>query len=251
MTEQQILNILKSKGVFSLTPKDFANRFMTKNEMIEIFNYFDAFWEYQGEPNSKKPHALLKAGDHSNGFIACKNVLQHPIVCELFANEIFKYLEEKEILVDVVASSAYSAINLGYEVAKIISKQSNARVEYVTVEKDEKGNPTIIRGGIDPSKKVLVINELMTTGSGSTWETKQAVINCNGEGNPVPQIITPSFVLVHRSEDYILPDGSEVFPIFHFDIKNFKPEECQYCKANSEAIKPKVGNNWNLIHGRI
>ena len=220
MTEKQIMSVLKDNGVFSLRSEDFDDRFM-------------------------------KAGDYSNGFIACKNVLQYPIVCELFANEIVKHLQERSIFVDVVVSSAYSAITLGYEVAKIISQKSNEEVEYITVEKDEKGNPTIIRGGIDPEKKVLIINELMTTGSGSTWETKQAVLSCNGEGNPIPQIITPSFVLVHRSEDYTLPDGSEVVPIFHFDIKSLKPEECYYCTVGSKAIKPKVGNNWNIIHGRI
>jgi len=60
-----------------------------------------------------------------------------------------------------------------------------------------------------------------------------------------------SCVLVHRSKDYTLPDGSGVYPIFHFDMEDFDSEkECPYCKTGSIAIKPKQGDSWNLIHGR-
>ena len=252
MMEHKILEFVRNKNVYGLNPDLFSNRFMTIEEMKAIFNYFGAFWQYEGEPCKEKPHALLKAGGHSNGFIACKEVLHHPRICVLFANEMFKLIREKVKnlgRIDVIASSAYSAITLGWEVARLISDY-NSEVEYIPVEKDENGNPTIIRGGIDSGKNVLIINELMTTGSGSTWETKQAVLKCNGE-DPAPQIIEPAFVLVHRSKDITLADGSAVQPVFHFDIENFKPEECPYCKVGSEAIKPKVDDNWKRLHRRI
>lgn len=236
----------------------FRKYWMTQKEMIAIFDHFDAFWQYADKPIAEKPHAKLKSEKHSNGFIACKNVLQKALMCKIFGFEIYKRLSvylpsiplEK---IDVVVSSAYSAITLGYEVARRLSKE-NPNVEYIEVEKDVNGNPTIIRGGIDPSKKVLIINELMTTASGSTWETKQAVLNCNGEGKPAPNIIEPSIVLIHRSKDFQLIDESMVQPVFHFDMEDWdvpNGEECPLCKAGSEAIKPKVGNNWDKIHCRI
>jgi len=251
MTQQEVLKLIENGEVFNLLPEHFSGRCMTIEEMIAIFNHFGAFWQYEGEPTSEKPHALLKAGGHSNGFIVCKEVLQYPKLCTLFANEMFKNMSTqlaKEV--DVISSSAYSAITLGYEVARKIAMLQNPKVEYIPVEKDEKGNPTIIRGGINPKKKVVVVNELMTTGSGSTWETRKAVSECNGEKEQ-PEIIGPAFVLVHRSKDYILTDGSSIFPIFHFDIENYKPEECPYCKVGSEAKKPKLGNNWDILHGRV
>ena len=253
MMEHKVIELIKNRKVFGLNPDLFLTRFMTKEEMKAIFNFFAAFWQYEGEPCKERPHALLKAGGHSNGFISCKEVLQYPRLCVLFASEIFKLIREKVKnpgRIDVVVSSAYSAITLGWEVARLISETFNCEVEYIPVEKDENGNPTIIRGGIDSGKNVLIINELMTTGSGSTWETKQAVLKCNGE-NPAPQIIEPAFVLVHRSKDMMLTDGSAIQPIFHFDIENFKPEECPYCKVGSEAIKPKVDDNWKRLHRRI
>lgn len=254
----KILELVEAGRIFEIYPAyDSTFSFLTKEEMIAIFNYFGAFWQYEGKPCPEKPHALLKSGLHSNGFIVCKDVLQYPFFCSFFASQILKHLRRthgcfaKGQTIDVVVSSAYSAITLGYEVArKIVSNELNQKIEYIPVEKDEKGNPTIIRGGIDPSKNVLILNELMTTGSGSTWETKRAVLACNGSGNS-PKIIEPSYVLVHRSKDYELLDGSKVFPIFHFDIENYKPEECPYCKAGSEAIKPKLDNNWDRLHGRI
>jgi orotate phosphoribosyltransferase len=252
MEKHSLVTDLISKGrIFDLVPEFFMGRPMERKEMIAIFNFFGAFWEYDGIPRPEKPHALLKSGLHSNGFISCKEILQYPHLCDLFANEIVKILNAKEAeKIDVVVSSAYSAITLGFSVASLLRFEHNEKIEYIPVEKDEKGNPTIIRGGVDSSKRVLVINELMTTGSGSTWETKKAVLECNGE-NPPPTIIEPSFVLVHRSKDYELPDGSKVQPVFHFDIENFEPSACPYCQAGSEAIKPKIGNNWNILHGRV
>ena len=154
-----------------------------------------------------------------------------------------------------VASSAYSALDLGFCATWIISQKYNPKVKHIIVEKDKDGNPTVIRGGIDPSMTVLVINELMTTKSGSTWETKKAVLDCNKdkEDKTTPKVLDQSFVLMHRSSDYELEDGSLVVPVFHFDIKNFdvpKGETCPYCQAGSEAIKPKLDNNWAILHGK-
>ena len=253
----KILELVNAGRVFEIDHKILGDEFITKEEMIAIFNCFDAFWQYEGEPSSEKPHALLKSGKHSNGFIACKNVLDHPLMCKLFANEIVKLFEiyqktYSKQKIDAVAGSAYSAFNLGYEVARRIAKW-HPNVKFIQVEKDKLDKPTIIRGGIDSSKTVLIINELMTTSTGSTWETKEAVLNCNGENNPPPEIFNFSYILVHRSKDWELPDGSEVIPVFHFDMTDWdvpNGEECPLCKAGSEAIKPKVGDNWNIIHGR-
>lgn len=245
-----IFDLITKGELFSLTPEMLKGHFMTCDEMKAIFDCFDSFWQYDGEPCVERPHALLKSERHSNGFISCMNVLKHPIMCTIFANEMVKRVNISTVKVDVVVSSAYSAINLGYEVARILA-QKYPKIEYIPIEKDANGNPTIIRGNIDPGKRVLIVNELMTTGDehSSTWQTKESVMKCNGD-NPPPHIIEPSFVLVHRSKDRKLVDGSNVYPIFHFDIQDFWPAECKYCAAGSHAIKPKIANNWNLIHGR-
>jgi orotate phosphoribosyltransferase len=176
-------------------------------------------------------------------------------MCVLFGNELAKHIMKMVVKtdqkIDVIVSSAYSAINPGYEAARRLRKYF-PEIQYKIVEKDKEGNPTALRGGIDPSKNVLVVNELMTTAGGSTWQTKEAVMKCNGE-KPAPSIIRTSFVLVHRAKEMYLLDGSPVIPVFHFDMEDFDVpdgEECPYCRAGSEAIKPKDGNNWNIIQGR-
>jgi orotate phosphoribosyltransferase len=252
----EILDLVKAGKVFEIDPMKLRNRLMTTEEMIAIFNHFDAFWQYEGNPSPEKPHALLKSGKHSDGFIACKNVLDYPKMCTLFAYEILKKLEYyKETYglpkIDVVVGSAYSSLNLAYELSMLMAiEMMYSEIKFIQVEKDKLDKPTVIRGGIDSSKTVLVINELMTTSGGSTWETKEAVLKCNGV-NPPPKIFDYSYVLVHRSKDSQLPDGSMVIPIFHFDMEDYEPDVCPYCKAGSEAIKPKDGNNWNIIHGRV
>lgn len=254
----EILELVEAGKVFEIDPMMLNDRLMTTEEMIAIFNFFDSFWEYKGPPRSARPHALLKSGKHSNGFVACKNVLDYPQMCTLFAYEIFKKLKLYHDAyglpkIDVVVGSAYSSLNLAFELSMTIAMELHPGTRFVQVEKDKEDKPTIIQGGIDSSNTVLVINELMTTAGGSTWETKQAVLKCN-ENNPPPKIFGLSYVLVHCSNDYQLPDGSKVIPVFHFDMTDWdvpNGEECPLCKAGSEAIKPKVGNNWNIIHGRV
>jgi orotate phosphoribosyltransferase len=254
----EILDLVKRGRVFEIDRKLLGDELMTQEEMLAIFNYFGAFWQYSGEPNPEKPHALLKSGKHSNGFISCQSVLKYPLMCKLFSYEVYKKVLLYKTTyglseIDAVAASAYSALDLGYEVARRLAKNYPG-IESIKVEKDTEGNPTTIRGGIDSSKNVLVVNELMTTKKGSTWETRLAALNANGPDKPQPNVIIPSFVLVHRSKDLELFDGSKVIPVFHFDMTDWnvpEGEECPYCNAGSEAIKPKVGNNWNIIHGRV
>ncbi len=255
MREEQVLALVSKVDVCKLSLSDFADRQMTIREVIAIFNFFEAFWQYQGEPNPERPHAILKSGLHSNGFINCRAVLDYPSLCMLFAGEMLKVIESKFDIKDLlslgfVAGSAYSALDLRVCLAWLISQKYNSQIKAVMAEKDETGNPTIIRGGLDSVLTGLVINELMTTAEGSTWETKKAVLEANGAGNQVPLVLSPAIVLMHRSKSFSLPDSSPVEAVFHFDIENFEPDKCPYCQAGSQAIKPKKDNNWNILHGR-
>lgn len=258
MTEKEVLANINSGLMFYLKPENFEGRHMTTEEVVAIFDSLQAFWMYQGPPCKEKPHALLKSERHSNGFVMCKDVLDHMVLCTLFANEMVKVIRERlseaQISrIDIVASSAYSALGLGHEVARLLAERYNPKIKHIQVEKDVNGNPTIVRGGIDVNKTVLILNELMTTGSGSTYETRKAILECNGAGKVGPRVITPAFVFVHRSKDEKMADGTDIAWAFHFDIGNSEPDNCDYCKAGSEAIKPKIGDgtNWKRLHGRV
>jgi len=51
----KILNLVKAGKVFELHPGTFgidSMAKMTKEEMVAIFDYFGAFWKYEGEPCS-------------------------------------------------------------------------------------------------------------------------------------------------------------------------------------------------------
>lgn len=118
----------------------------------------------------KSQHALLKSELHSNGFINCRAVLDYPALCMLMANEMLKvieytmqYKQDQLKSIDFIACSAYSAIDLGFCLSYLISQTYNNKVKHIIAEKDSEGNPTIIRGGINPELKGIVINELMTT----------------------------------------------------------------------------------------
>ncbi|MBI2607969.1 MAG: hypothetical protein HYW51_04045 [Candidatus Doudnabacteria bacterium] len=138
--------------------------------------------------------------------------------------------------VDWVVSSAMAAVTLGSELARQLGAQ------YAFVEKDAEGNPTVFNGEIPEGERVLVMNELMTTGGGSTYTTKLAV----QKSNPHPvQFDEFAVVLVHRSGDWELTDGTPVRSPFHFDVQTYEPDHCPYCAAGSPVVKGKP--NWNEL----
>src|SRR3989338_6333650 len=158
-----------------LTVRHYLTRQMRKEEFKYLFLLLDAFWMYPGEPRPEQPHELLKSGEHSNGFIDCLRVLKYTNLCQIFGELMARELRSFFIkYIDWCFGPAYAAIYFTHEVACCFNAIS------AIVEKDEDGNPKIWSRHIIPdSASVLITNELMTTSSGSTYETKTAVSQQN------------------------------------------------------------------------
>ena len=217
----------------------------------QIGETLDAFWEYPGNPGDHPYHALLKSGLHSNGFINCSTMLAETNICEMLGAQMINLVGAESLLrrlpfdkVDVVVGPGNAAITISYEVARQL------RARHGFTEKDAAGSPTLFgsRMQIRPGERVLIVNELMTTGSGSTYECLQAVRKHQPEADFLPYAV----VMVKRSADEMLVDGTLVIPMFCYDIANYEPDKCPYCAAGSMAIKPKVSpENWAKLTGKV
>lgn len=93
---------------------------------------------------------------------------------------------------------------------------------------------------------ILQVEELVTTAS-SALLVRQGIRRQRRMCDSFFPILP---VIVDRSD----PDApvakveeSEVRSLLRLKIKNYSPENCPYCKAGSRAIKPKEGNNWQLL----
>jgi len=167
-------------------------------------------------------HFLLNSGKHSNKYIQCAKIFQHPDI----SAEISKDLAEKYdgYDIDIVIGPAVGGIILAYEVARQLE------VSALFAER-EKGVMTLRRGfEIKPGSKVLVVEDVITTG-GSVKEVIDVVRSAGGEVVGVAGVVDRS----GSKPLFDVPFKSAI----KIDINTFEPEECPMCKSGSALYKPE------------
>jgi len=115
-----------------------------------------------------KGHFRLTSGLHSNEYMQCALVLQHPAIAEKFGRELASHFSK----VDIVVSPAVGGLIIGHEVARALGAR------FLFTERDPATGKMILRRGftVKPGETAVVIEDVVTTG-GSTRdviETLQA-----------------------------------------------------------------------------
>ncbi|HNU79240.1 MAG TPA: orotate phosphoribosyltransferase [Bacillota bacterium] len=170
-------------------------------------------------------HFQLTSGKHSNKYLQCAKVFQHPDI----SAEISKDLAEKYdgYDIDIVIGPAVGGIILAYEVARQLE------VRALFAER-ENGIMTLRRGfEIQRGSKVLVVEDVITTG-GSVKEVIDVVRSAGGEVVGVAAVVDRS-------------GGKAIFDVpfksaIKIDIEVFEPGDCPMCKSGSKAVKPGSRN---------
>ena len=106
-------------------------------------------------------HFVLSSGLHSSKYIQCAKLLSHPHladkICKSLANKIKKSYKK----IDLILSPAMGGIIIGYEIGKILRKET------IFCERVN-GKFTLRRGfNISKNSKVLIIEDVITTGKSS------------------------------------------------------------------------------------
>ena len=110
----------------------------------------------------------MTSGLHSNGYMQCALVLQHPAHAETLGAALAD--TRARLSIDVVLSPALGGLIIGHEVARGLG------VRAIFAERQE-GVLTLRRGfTIAPGERVLIVEDVVTTG-GSTRETMDVVTN--------------------------------------------------------------------------
>ncbi len=230
--------------LWTINPRFYNNKTITPEEILAWFENEDACWLYEGEPSPEKPHAELTSGLCSDGFFDCLRVLRYPNIAEILgcqAAQRFLPIWKPDRKRDWVVSSAYAAITFGHEVAKALG------LVFMNTEKDP-GNPKKQiwqRMTVPAEACVLQAEELVTTSG-----TFQEVLRAIEEGNEVKPVrhYSPVVALIHRPPSLpIQYDGRMVVAVVEKAIKNYKPEECPYCKVGSPRY-PKT--HWKELTGK-
>ena len=185
---------------------------LIRDEIIEILEKTNSL---------KTGHFLLSSGLHSDKYVQCALVLSYPWEAEKLCKALAQKLEGIDI--EIVVGPALGGIVIAYELARALN------VPGIFAERTE-GEMALRRGfEIKPGQKVLVVEDVVTTG-GSAKEVIKLIKEMGGEVAAVSSLIDRS----GGKADF----GAPFKALLELDIPAYKPEDCPMCKDGSSAEKP-------------
>jgi orotate phosphoribosyltransferase len=185
---------------------------MTDKEILQIFREHGALLE---------GHFILSSGLHSDRYIQCALVLQHPRIAEQLCSELAAKL--RHLGASVVAAPALGGVIVSHEVARALGLRA------LFTERQE-GTMTLRRGfSLAPGEPTLVVEDVITTG-GSTRETMAAVEQAGGKVVGVGALIDRS----GGNADL----GVLKAALVTLSVQNYDPANCPLCQSGIPATKP-------------
>jgi orotate phosphoribosyltransferase len=185
---------------------------MTEDEILEIFRTHGALLE---------GHFILSSGLHSDRYIQCALVLQHPRVAEQLCSELAAKL--RHLGATLVAAPALGGVIVSHEVARALGLRA------LFAERQE-GVMLLRRGfSLAPGEPTLVVEDVITTG-GSTRETMAAVEQAGGK-------IVGVGALIDRSGGTV-DLGVAKAALVTLAVQNYNPLDCPLCTSGLPAVKP-------------
>ena len=139
---------------------------MTEDEVLAEFRAADALLE---------GHFILSSGLRSPRYLQCARLLMDPARAERIARALAARLpEETRNAIDIVVSPAMGGVIIGHEMGRALGRPA------VFVERPE-GKFELRRGfRIDPGAKVLMVEDVVTTGL-SSREAIKAIEEAGGK----------------------------------------------------------------------
>ena len=193
---------------------------MTVEDVLKIFEENEALL---------KGHFLLTSGLHSDRYLQCALVLQHPAVAESLGSELAAKAKADPDIgpLDLVIAPALGGVIVAHEVARALG------VRALFTERQEK-TMTLRRGfQIKPGERCLVVEDVVTTG-GSTREVMEVVAQHGGVAAGAGSLIDRSL----KKDGSVVNLGLPRLALAALEVATYAPEECPLCREGSIAIKP-------------
>jgi len=183
-----------------------------KNKDLEVFDKTGAIL---------KGHFALSSGLHSDQYLQCALVLQHPEHCQRLCSELAERFKNEKIT--AVVAPALGGIVVSYEVARALGVRS-----LFTERKDGK---MVLRRGFDlnANDRVLVVEDVVTTG----LSTKEVIATVKASGAKITGVGS----IVDRSSSPV-DFGVRFESLIKLNIPAFQPSDCPLCKNSTPITKP-------------
>jgi orotate phosphoribosyltransferase len=187
---------------------------MDQSRVLEMFKKSGALLE---------GHFRLTSGLHSDRYLQCALVLQHPDHAAALGQALASRMRELADSPDLVIAPALGGILVAHEVARSLG------VRALFAERQE-GALTLRRGfHIEPGERCFVVEDVVTTG-GSTRETMEVAQRAGAQ-------VIAAGSLIDRSggrTDLGVPRAA----LAVLDVPTYQPDSCPLCGAGSMAVKP-------------
>jgi len=184
---------------------------MDQSSVLALFRQYGALLE---------GHFRLTSGLHSPGYLQSALVLQHPDQAEVLGRALGEKF--RDLSPTVVLSPALGGLIIGHEVARALG------VRAIFSERQE-GKMTLRRFSIAPADRVVVIEDVVTTG-GSTRET-MAVAEAAGA------TVVGAGSIVDRSGG-AAKLGVPFLPLVTLTLPTYEQAACPLCAQGLPAVKP-------------
>lgn len=188
---------------------------MTDDEILQEFRDADALLE---------GHFILSSGLRSPRYLQCARLLMDPARAERMASALAAKLPaEIRERIEMVVSPAMGGIIIGHEMGRALGRPA------MFLERPE-GLFEFRRGfGLDPGTKVLMVEDVVTTGL-SSREAIEAVRRAGGE-------VIAEAALVDRSAGKA-DLGVPFHPLIRIDVPAYRPDAVPPELAAIPAVKP-------------
>ena len=169
----------------------------------------------------RKGHFQLTSGRHSDTYVQCARLMEHPRLTNRLAAEAAARLPEG-LHVDMVVSPAVGGILFGFAVASALD------VPFIFSER-ENGKMVFRRAFEVPAgARVIVAEDVVTTG-GSVQEVCRLV---EQQGGTVVGVVA----LIDRGSPRVF--SADFYPLLSLEVPSWDPKECSLCNDGIEIYAP-------------
>ena len=169
----------------------------------------------------RRGHFKLTSGRHSDTYIQCARIQEHPVLNNRLAAEAVKHLPQ-DTPIDLVAAPAVGGIVFGYAVAAALEKR------FIWSERVD-GTMALRRSfEVSPGEHVLVCEDVVTTG-GSVQELIELIEAAGG-------IVVAVTSMIYRggARKFDAP----YYPLIELETPSWDPEACDLCSQGVAIDSP-------------
>ena len=169
-------------------------------------------------------HFVLSSGLHSSKYIQCAKLLSFPHLAEKICKSLALKIKKNFKKIDLVLAPAMGGIIIGYEIGKILKKET------IFCER-VKGKFTLRRGfKIKSGCKVLIIEDVITTGK-SSIECAQLIKKAKAK-------ILGYATIIDRSSKKSLKIKTKIISHLKIDVPTYKKSQLPKNLASVKITTP-------------